>query len=186
MNRGNQSNPVRSHSRPGAARRWASAIWALALAGGLAGCQAGQTGSSAATPPAVTARVEYLFLQVMPVAADWDGRPGPDGLELSAMLFQSEAKMPVLGDGTMEFAIYEGILTNQQVAQNKPFYQWRFTTAELSQSRQRTQVGWGYAFRLGWGDRVPRTGSVTLTARFVPKDGQPVYANPVIIPMGPQ
>ena len=102
------------------------------------------------------------------------------------MLFQSEQAMPVLGDGTMEFAIYEGILTPQQIAQTKPFYEWRFTPAELAQVRQRTQVGWSYAFRLGWGNHVPRTDSITLTARFVPKTGAPVYSNPVIIPMGPK
>ena len=178
MNCDDKDNQTGRHARPAGAWRWAVTVLALALAGGLAGCQAGQTGGLLATPPAVTDRADYLLLQVMPVAVDWDGRPGPDGLELSALLFQSEAKMPVLGDGTMEFAIYEGILTNQQIAQAKPFYQWRFTTAELVQAQQRTQVGWG--------DRVPRTGSVTLTARFVPKNGPPVYSSPVVIPMGPQ
>lgn len=179
MNRDDNNDGIGRQASPAGAWRCGLVALALMLACGLAGCQAGQPGGFAPAD-----RVNYLLLQVAPAAANWSGRPEPEGVELSAMLFQTEGGTPMLGDGTMEFAIYEGILTSQQLAQAKPYYQWRFTTAQLAQAQWRMQVGWGYAFRLAWGDHVPRTASITLTGRFVPKAGPAVSANPVIIAMG--
>jgi hypothetical protein len=133
------------------------------------------------------AQVDQITLLALPTALNWDGRPGPDGVQTVVHLFQQAAPQPVLINGTLEFLLYEGRVSRDELSAAKPFHVWPFTAAQLEPYVGRSKVGWGYALRLPWGPTMPRSSSVTLAARYTPPGaGAPtVYSAPTTIAMKP-
>lgn len=155
-----------------------------ALCAGLAGCNS--AASISATPPPAVGQVDSILVQTLPAAVNWDGQPGPDGLEARVYLFQYDRKLPVAAKGTLEFTVYEGILRAEGIAEAKPFYSWRFDGETLKEHLTRSAVGWGYTVRLGWGAAAPAASAVTLLSRYLPPEGRPIVARPITLATGPR
>ncbi len=138
------------------------------------------------SPPAAVDHVDRLVLPTSPVPLNWDQNLGADGLAVQVFFFRpAHGDLPVTVTGTVEFLLYEGLRTEGD-SRAQPIHTWRFTGRELKAYTIRAAWGWGYAMRLGWGDRPPKTTSVTLQARYVPLTGPSVNAQPIIIPVGPR
>jgi len=158
------------------------AVWAVALAAAVAsGCGGMGRGNE---PPEPVERVDAVGLWgVPPAAINWDDIPGPDGVQVRVFLYQAERPQPVLVKGTVELIMYPGRLHAESVAGVAPLRTWTFTPQELGTRLSKGQAGWGYFFRLGWGQEVPTTPTVTIVARYTPPKGSPVYSATLVIPI---
>jgi hypothetical protein len=137
-------------------------------------------------PPAPVAVVDVVQLDASPpTALSWDESPGPDGVQVLVRMYRvSEDKTEtVTVSGTLEFLLFEGIVPPDALSRAQPFHTWTYEGPELRQFVIRNLGLWGYGLRLGWGGHVPRSDKVTLTARYTPPSGQPLYARPIIIMM---
>ncbi|OPX22416.1 MAG: hypothetical protein B1H04_05030 [Planctomycetales bacterium 4484_123] len=154
----------------------------------LALWQVGCTGPEkvASTPPQAVEEVDDILVLADPVAANWDGQAGADGLDVGVLLFRRDRKLPVTVKGTLEMRLYEGVVRAEDLPQARPLRTWRFDAAQLRALLGRTPAGWGYALRLPWGPTRPATSSVTLTARYVAPSGRTVHAPPVAIATRPR
>jgi len=158
----------------------------LAAAVALGGCQTGGKRLSVSTvPPAPVRQVDKIDLMLFPPAPlNWNDDPGLDGFQVQVLFWRLDRKLSVTIDGTLEFLLYEGRCGPEDLARRKAFQTWTYKEPELSSFLGRTYVGWAYAMRLGWGRHVPTTRTVTLVARFTPKDGQTCWSLPAQVAMG--
>jgi len=117
--------------------------------------------------------------------ANWDGKPGFDGVVAQVMLFRDEGGglKSVLVSGEVDVMIYEGSKPDRLSDAIKPFFSWTFTSRELAE-RVVGQYGalWGYALRLPW-NVPPQTQNVWLIARYRPPSGNAIYSSPAEQPM---
>jgi len=164
------------------------AVAAAVLLAAASGCA--QQGKNVLTkrPPRPVARVDRIVLPTQdPV--NWDGRPGADGLAVQVYFFRRPpaTALAVTVTGTLHLALYEGPSAGDD-PQAQPLLTWKFTAKELDTCLARAAWGWGYALRLGWGDRPPEASVVTLTARYVPPEGtgMPVSAKPTTLSIAPR
>lgn len=157
--------------------------------GAACGCAREATGakelrSVSTSPPRPVDRVDQVHVLVSPpTVLNWDDTPGPDGVQVNVYLSVMSRAEPVLGKGTLDFLLFEGRVPKGSVATSQPYFTWTFGLQELATRQVRGVAGWGYAVQLGWGQRTPKAGVITLVARYVAKDGPPVYSSPVSIPM---
>lgn len=158
---------------------------ALIAAAALAGCDAG-TKQVSPTPPAAVDGADALHVQCSHAPANWDGKPGPDGLVVQVLLFRQGRDLPVLVRGTIGFRLFQGVVRAAQISDVKPAWSWEFQGPQLQASQARTVWGWGYTMRLGWGQALPATSSVTLLGEYVPEKGTTLRSDPIVIPMGPR
>lgn len=153
----------------------------------FAGCAAAaRTGAVAAKPPAPVSRVDVVVAEAVPMAVSWDERPGPDGVRVRVTMFRTDLPQPVIGEGSLEFLLFAGQAGGIDPTSAEPFRSWRFSCQELRPSLARSIVGWGYSVSLGWGDRPPRTPTVSLFVRYIPLQGDPVWSKPVSIAVSAQ
>jgi hypothetical protein len=138
-------------------------------------------------PPAPVANVDAMELSASPTAMNWDDKPGPDGIEVVLMCYQipNSQPVPVTVAGTMEFQLFEGVVAPEKLSEARPFHVWTFQSWEMNRPGvlSRWYGLWGYILRLGWDAHVPTTEKITVTARYLPPNGQPLYAKPVVILM---
>jgi len=167
--------------------RPAAPIALMAAAVLVGGCPQNGNVAVSRTPPPPVSQVDKVSPEVvhsMPV--NWDDRPGPDGLQVRVHFFRLDRDLPVTVSGTVEFVLYEGRLSTGDVRSARPFRSWAFPQEALPRQISRSRYGWCYAMQLGWGMHVPRSGVVTLIARYLPPDGPAVLSSPMLVAMKPQ
>ena len=128
--------------------------------------------------PAPVALVAGMEMEVKPQPADWDGRPGPDGIEVRVRLYRNDPVRAVPVSGTLEFLLFAGILRSEQIARAKPLRTWSYVGEPLHRHARRDIVGWHYMLRLDWGADVPKADAVTLISRYKLPDGRWLYSDP--------
>lgn len=150
---------------------------------GLIGCgdQAGR--SNMHQPPELVQRLDAITLMSMPSAINFDHIPGPDGLRVQALLFQTGRDEPVLGSGKLQFLLYENKVTASQLRTLHPLLTWTYSGQKLARHAGRSMVGWGYAMELRWGPRPPKSKIISLAARYIFPDGRSIYSSPIVIAM---
>ena len=160
--------------------------WLLAAAAWTGGCQ-NTSVTVSSQPPRPVDKVDKVALRISPpMPLNWDDTPGLDGLQAQVNLFQVDQPLSVTVEGTLEFMLYEGRGTAQVLAGKEPFRTWSFTGAGLERCLDKTIFGWGYAMRLDWGNRPPKTPSVTLLARYRPARGSDVSSDLLHVAMTPK
>jgi len=141
-------------------------------------------GRPAGAPPNPVDSVDHIDLWAVPPAAiNWDDMPGPDGVQVSVLLYQEATPQPVRVKGSLEFSMWAGRLHGSDIATAQPFQTWSFDARELIALQIRGPAGWGYGARLGWGSKRPNSQVVTVRARYVPLNGSPVSSAPILIAM---
>jgi len=157
-------------------------VMLLACAGGVVGCGGPvRQGATPDRPPAPVSQVDVVAAEAVPMAVNWDERPGPDGVRIRVTLFQRAQPRPVVGSGTLDFLLFPGKVGDVDPATARPAQSWTFACAELRPSLVRSIVGWGYSLSLGWGDRMPDSPTVTVFVRYAAPGGEPVWSKPVTI-----
>ena len=151
-----------------------------------AACGCGPPGGGrgvGSSPPRPVETVDVVDLRAAPVALNWDDQPGPDGVEAYVYLYQQAHPLPVTVDGTLEFLLFEGKVSQGSVRTMNPFCVWPFAGQQLNRHLVRGVAGWMYVVRLPWGTNVPKTEMVTLAVRYHLPKGEPRYSSPVPIAM---
>lgn len=153
----------------------------------LSGC--GNTGPVKVQnhPPRGVAEVDVIGLRMTPPApVNWDGRPGPDGLQVQVNFFRRDEDLSVTVKGSLELALYEGRIEVEHLGAARPVRTWRFDSVELSTYCGKSAFGWGYAMRLPWGSQPPPGPNATLGSRYISPGGRVVSGRPIIVPLKPQ
>ena len=155
----------------------------------LFGCagQGGPTAQTAGTDGGLRAvNVRQLphavSVQSMPAAVNWDNQPGADGVVIRLYFFREDRpKAIALVHGTVECAIYEGVLKDASRPTVQPFYEWSITAEQLQSVAGESVFGTGYEVQLAWGARVPTRGSMTLLVTYRAADGSLIRSRPTVI-----
>lgn len=161
-------------------------IFLVIVFASLAGCRTDGHQKVSTNPPRAVDEIDRIFLQTAPNAVNWDGKPGPDGLEVCVHMFRVSQALPVTVRGTLRFTIYEGVISEKDLVSARPLHSWQFDGETLQLHRVRLMMGWGYAMRLGWEQNKPTTSSVTLTVEYLPQKGNSIHTKPIAIPLGPR
>jgi len=143
---------------------------------------ASQVGVAVVAP---SPRVDTMELESFPSAVNLDKVPGPDGVHLRLRMYdlgnRSKPKTVILSRGHVEFILFEGKITGNDVGTTEPTHVWRYSARALSRYRQRVLVGTQYELRLNWRDNPPASKAITLVARILRPGRLPLYARPVLI-----
>ena len=148
----------------------------LVVAG--AGCQFGDTKPTGPPSGGQIARVVTLM---SPHPVNWDDDPAYDGLSLFVLFFSAGRDEPIAVEGTLTFMLYAGA---RRGADDKPIHQWAYPADKLEVHLGKSPYGWGYGFRLDWGDDVPKSHTVVLVAEIRTKDGQVKSSRDAEVRMG--
>ena len=163
------------------ARAWLGGILALALGLGvmlMTGCASSRNSDKA---PAV----QSLHLFSVPQAVNLDDEPGPDGF--AVRLFArgpKSSKGVVFPNGTLEIAMFEGLVSGTSGSTNKPLRTWEFTGGELKKHAGLSAVGTGYRFTLRWTDARPTGNRISIVARYLPPSGPAISSAPSSVTVG--
>jgi hypothetical protein len=136
------------------------------------------------SPPDLVTQVDAIELWANPpVAVNWNDVPGPDGVRVSAFLYQIRGNKvtSVLVEGTLEFFMYDGRVDDADVSRAKPMQTWRFNGQEMAALVVRGPPGWGYAVQLGWGDNAPKSSRVTMILCYKSPKGAVTFSRPLVI-----
>jgi len=159
------------------------AMMAAVVLAAAAGCSMDTRGMTSG-PPRSVENVDAVTLWATPPSPlNWDDVPGPDGVQVRVFLFQTDQPLAVLVRGDLEFMMYAGRVPQAGLTSAQPLRTWTFTSQDLATRQIRDIVGWGYMVRLGWGQKMPAAAAITVTARYQPLGGDPVYAAPISIQM---
>ena len=135
--------------------------------------------------PPIAENINYIQVITPIAASNLDGIPGPDGVQAMIFLYRSGQKVEtVAGTGTLELQMFDGNLTARELTRTTPFGVWSYTPQELLPFQARWKGLWCYQLVLPWGPERPRSGGVTLLARYREKNGLELYARPQYIPLG--
>jgi len=165
------------------ARAWLLAAAALA-AGGCPDSEQSFPGLGGGAAQA--GRVDRVDLHAAPTAMNWDDRPGPDGIATQVYLYRvtngKVSTVPVAG--ALEFVLYDGNVSQPEMAGRSPWRTWRFAPGDVAQYAARNMIGGHYAVPLRWGPRSPRGPLVTLMVRYEPRQGKPLSSKPMGVRVG--
>jgi hypothetical protein len=126
-------------------------------------------------------RVDEVHLFGLPVAFNVDANPGADGFAVRVFVTKAGgAKGSPINSGVLEVIMFDGVLGAVDVASSQPAQTWRFTPRQLVSLREQTSLGTGYRFALRW-QQQPTRGYITVVARYVPPQGEPVSSAPSAI-----
>jgi hypothetical protein len=127
--------------------------------------------------------VDAIEIYASPVAVDWDGVPGSDGLSVRAMFFRYDRSQAVaVADGELTFMLFGGRQATAQVRNAQPLMSWRFDPAQMRNVARQTIIGVSYNFQLPWdGEHPPAVATVSLTVRYQPPEGPPVWTAPTTL-----
>lgn len=103
-----------------------------------------------------------------------DGRPNP-GLAGRIYLFGPEIGCPMLGNGSLDAALFEDGPCGPDKS-TTPLEEWHFDAATLKRLEHHDPVGWGYTVFLPWGSYKPEINHIHLRVRYNPPQGFPIYA----------
>lgn len=143
----------------------AGIVIVLLAAGVLGGCIQGGSVDT----------VDAMELHTPMVAADWDGKPGADGLGARVLMYHKTADggvRTVRVSGTVELLMFAGRLGPEQISSAKPLRTWTFEGDDLDACITKSLGLTMYSFRLPFGDLTPPKGGITLVARYRPRGGE--------------
>jgi hypothetical protein len=182
---------VQSHSRQrgnsdrsGAARcGWlGTSLAASALAAlSLTGCA-----SSGHRSDAGVEAIQELNLLAAPVALNFDGVPGPDGISLRLYATApGQPKSITIRSGTLEVILFDGVVKISEIQSAKPLHVWSYPADTLVRYGQKTSIGMSYVLTPLWGKDKPARNRATVVARYLSPRGPKFYSGPVTVYVPP-
>jgi hypothetical protein len=124
---------------------------------------------------------DEVHLIGLPVTFNMDSKPGPDGFAVRVFVTKGgSAKGSVINSGLLEILMFDGIVGADDVAALPPMQVWKFSPKQLAVLREQTSLGNGYRFALRW-QNPPSKSHITVAARYIPPQGEPLYSAPSAI-----
>jgi hypothetical protein len=175
-------------------RRWLQpyvpfswSCWA-GLAGLLICCLLAACSSPQSASPAAKAGPEITELNLFsaPVAVNFDGVPGPDGLSLRLYAGNPrDLKRVAIASGQVEILLFDGLVRGEALVSTQPWQAWTYTPQQLARAAQKTSVGVSYVLTPLWKGAPPASKQVTCVARYLRPSGKALYSSPVILFVNP-
>lgn len=151
-------------------------IGAVILSAALTGCQTPRTAGRSDIVRVST------FYSSQDVWLNFDQPPTmePQGFKCSVFLTPAEGEQGTFGDGTIQFNIYRVDRDGAGRGTNTLIHTESFDTERAYgyRGRVRKRFGWGYGFRIPWGDADLRGKEIMVTVSFVRKDGRTIAGQP--------
>jgi hypothetical protein len=145
------------------------------------GCASGRS-AGGASPGGPSGAIQELSLFSAPVAVNFDGLPGPDGLSLR--VYAGNAQLPKslpIKTGTLEVLMFDGLIKAEEAATAKPLHVWSYPATDLIGYGQKTSIGMSYVLTPLWGKDKPTKNRVTVLVRYLPPQGITLYSAPTVI-----
>lgn len=131
--------------------------------------------TSVGTPP--RSGIVQVNLITAPVALDFDGQPGPDGISVRVYANTATDAKPVpIHEGTLELLLFDGPFRQQYTP--PVLKNFRFTAEELRQHKSEVNIGTAYDFALPWGENLPTQRTMSIAARYTSPAGKIVLSRP--------
>ncbi|NOT02855.1 MAG: hypothetical protein HOP29_19825 [Phycisphaerales bacterium] len=104
----------------------------------------------------------------------------PQGFKCSVFLTPAEGEQGAFGDGTIKFEIYRVDRDEQGAGANTLVHTESFEKERAYGYRGRIpkRYGWGYGFRIPWGEADLRGQEIMVVVSFVRKDGRTIAGQP--------
>lgn len=125
--------------------------------------------------------VHHIDLMTQPVAANLDGAPGADGLQIKIYLYHKDKT--IFGGGTLNVMLFDGNDSQGDLRNGKPIHTWTFSPNQLKPFLANSYGLLHYQLTLAWGENKPRSKTVTILARYTENDGKEIFSTPVIVPV---
>ncbi len=125
--------------------------------------------------------VDHIDLMTQPVAANLDGMPGPDGLQVKVYLYNEDKT--ISGKGKLEMMMFDGNESLGDLYSSKPIKTWTFSSDQLKPFMASSYGLLHYQLALEWGDNKPTSKTVTILAHFTNSDGKKIVSQPVVVPV---
>jgi len=138
-------------------------------------------GESRPTGPPTGGQIARVVTLMSSHPVNWDDDPAYDGLSLFVLFFRAGRVEAIAVTGTVTFVLYAGAKREPGA---KPIHQWTYTPEQLKGHLGKSPYGWGYGFRLDWGDDVPQASAIILVAELRTTDGQVRRSRDVVVRMG--
>jgi hypothetical protein len=134
--------------------------------------------------PVSSSPIDELNLVSMPVPVNLESLPGIDGIVVKIYAVDTRHPRPQpIRSGTVEIRMFDGLVRDVATNTNNLRHVWIFPAQDLSGYAMTTGIGTGYSLPLGWGKDQPRQDKITLAARYLPPQGNPVYSTPSYVPI---
>ena len=129
--------------------------------------------------------VGEVHLFGVPVALNLDSRPGPDGIGVRIYLTAAGRAQGIeMHQGRLEILMFDGALSDEALGASKPRKTWIYSPQQLAPAVGSSALGTGYQLALNWGQDRPRSGAVTVVARYLPPSGPPLVSTSSSIAVG--
>lgn len=125
--------------------------------------------------------VDHIDLMTQPVAANLDGIPGSDGLQVKIYLYNGDKT--ILGKGTLEMILFDGNDSQGDLRFEKPIKTWTFSPNQLKPFLTTSYGLQHYQLTLAWGDNKPKSKTVTILARYTQGREKEIFSRPVVVPV---
>ena len=125
--------------------------------------------------------VDHIDLMTQPVAANLDGVPGPDGLQIKVYLYHEDKTIP--GKGRLDIMLFDGDDSQSDLRSGNPIHTWTFSSDQL---KRFLTISYGlqhYQLTLAWGKNMPKSKTVTILARFTEREEKEILSQPVVVPV---
>jgi hypothetical protein len=167
-------------------RTWVLLGWLVCLpcvaALGLTACATGGGRKERASTGRGGTAIQEINLFSAPVALNFDGIPGPDGLSLRIYAGNPrEPKSLPIKRGALEVIVYDGMLSAAQVGPAAPLHVWSYPAEDLPRYSRTGSIGISYLLTPLWGKDKPTKNRATVVVRYVPAEGPKIYSSPTVI-----
>jgi len=156
--------------------------WGALLLGGAFGCSTPSKETKAAPPSPGSQSIQEINLLAIPVALNFDQKPGPDGFVIK--VYASNRKRPKalpIEHGKIEVVMYDGIPGVTEGVSLEPRRTWTYTAAELKPFEVHNAIGTGYQLAPQWGDTPPTGNQISVLVRYTPEEGGIIRSAPSVI-----
>ncbi len=163
-----------------ASRRSFDLFAALLLLPPLLGCAFDKPKASAREQDSSPGPIDQINLLAIPVALNFDQRPGPDGFVVKIYAGNRNRPMPVpILSGTVEILMFDGILRGGNAA--KPRRTWKYSSEELKTHLLKTSIGTCYQLAPQWGEAKPAGDKISVIAQYASPGGKTLSSAPSVI-----
>ena len=126
--------------------------------------------------------VDQLNMLAIPVALNFDQRPGPDGFVVKVYAGNRNRPRPVsILSGTLELLMYDGILKSPGLNTAKPRRTWKYTSEELQAHVLKSSIGICYQLAPQWGETKPLGEKISVVAHYTSPEGLSLYSAASVI-----
>jgi hypothetical protein len=150
----------------------------------LAGCVSDPQKKKPSAPPqpVATSGIQEINVLALPMALNFDAKPGPDGFVIKVYAANPKRPKPLpINEGKIEVFMFDGVPGMTQDATGEARRVWTYTATQLAEYQIKTSIGPAYQFALPWGDAIPKGDRITVAVRYTEPSGHFINSAPSVI-----